>query len=128
MSAPFVRRCAVVKDASRNGASLAVYCARNVYAAVDRHTPEARGLAKWIEENAAGFGLLDEAIPGAGDSAGFSRRRGVSEQVWGKIGSTWRRQKQDCRTWRMQPLVAGSARLPALVCPETANPSYTATT
>ena len=87
MNAPFERRCAVVRGASRNGASLAVYCARNVYAAVDRRAPEAGGLAKWLEENAAGFGLSDEAIPGGGDCFGSSRRRGVSEQVWGEIGA-----------------------------------------
>ena len=87
MSAPFERRCAVVRGAGRNGASLAVYCARNVYAAVDRRAPEAGGLARWLEENAAGFGLSDEAIPDGGDCFGSSRRRGVSEQVWGKIGA-----------------------------------------
>jgi transitional endoplasmic reticulum ATPase len=86
MSAPFERRCAVVRGASRNGASLAVYCAQNVYATVDRRAPEAGGLAKWLEENAAGFGLSDEAIPD-GDSFSFSRRRGVSEQVWSEIGA-----------------------------------------
>jgi SpoVK/Ycf46/Vps4 family AAA+-type ATPase len=66
---------------------LAVYCARNVYAAVDRRAPEAGGLARWLEENAAGFGLLDEAIPDGVDSFGSSRRRGVSEQAWGEIGA-----------------------------------------
>ena len=85
MSAPLERRCAVARSPDWNGASFALYCARNVYAAVDRRAPEAGGLAKWLEENAAGFGLSDEAIPDGSDSLSFARRRGVSEQVWGEL-------------------------------------------
>jgi transitional endoplasmic reticulum ATPase len=87
MIAPFERRCAVMRSPGRNGASLAVYCAQNVYAAADRRTPEAAALAKWLEESAAGLGLPEEAVSGDGDGSGFSRRRGVSEQDWRKVGA-----------------------------------------
>ena len=83
MNAPFERRRdGDDRSAGRNGASLAMSCARNVHQTVDRRSPEASGLAKWFGESAAGFGLSDEVIPGDGDSFGFSRRRGVSEQDW----------------------------------------------
>ena len=88
MNAPFERRRdGDDRSAGRNGASLAMSCARNVHQTVDRRSPEASGLAKWFGESAAGFGLSDEVIPGDGDSFGFSRRRGVSEQDWSQIGS-----------------------------------------
>jgi transitional endoplasmic reticulum ATPase len=61
--------------------------ARNVHETVDRRSPEASSLAKWLGESAARLGLPDEVIPGDGDSFGFSRRRGVSEQDWHLIGS-----------------------------------------
>jgi hypothetical protein len=57
MTVPFKRRRVVVRSVGRNGASLAVYCARNVYDAVDRRSPEAWGLAGWLEGNGSELGL-----------------------------------------------------------------------
>ncbi|WP_428483471.1 AAA family ATPase [Rhodopila sp.] len=87
MNAPFEWRHAAAQSIGRNGAAMALRCALNVHAAVDRRSPEAVGLAKWLAESAAGFDLPDNAVPGDADSYGFWPRRGVSEQDWRKIDS-----------------------------------------
>jgi len=87
MSAPFERRRTVVRNAGRSGTRLAVQCARNVYEAVDRRTPEAGALASWFAENAAGLCLSEANIPGDGERFGASRRREITEKDWLKIGA-----------------------------------------
>ena len=80
MSVPFKHR---LKD--MGGASdplLALVYAQNVFAAIDRRMPEARGLAGWLTENATAFGLDDATIPDAWDGPGRSRRGGVTAEDW----------------------------------------------
>ena len=71
--------------ASASGTHLALACARNVYAALDRRMPEAAALAGWLAENGASLGLAEEALPDA--ERGFPRRRGVPATVWRAVGS-----------------------------------------
>ena len=88
-----------MRGAGRNGASLALRCARNVYEAIDRRAPEAGGLASWLSENAAAFGLSDEAIPDDGDRFGSSRSAAASRcRTGARSARRWRKPKQACRT------------------------------
>jgi len=82
MSAPFERRRLA---ACNVGTLLALDCARNVYAVVDRRTPEAGALAAWLVQSAMAFALPDAALPGDGEGLGRSRRRGVALTDWRKI-------------------------------------------
>ena len=84
MSAPF-RRHGPTHGVGTGGTLLALDCAQNVHAAVDRRTPEARALTGWLTENAAAFGLGDAALPEDGDGLGRSRRRGVPVADWRKV-------------------------------------------
>jgi len=84
MSAPF-RRHGPTHGVGTGGTLLALDCAQNVHAAVDRRMPEARALTGWLTENAAAFGLSDAALPEEGDGLGRSRRRGVPVADWRKI-------------------------------------------
>jgi transitional endoplasmic reticulum ATPase len=61
---------------------LALVYAQNVFAAIDRRMPEARGLAGWLTENATAFGLDDATIPDAWDGPSRSRRGGVTAEDW----------------------------------------------
>jgi hypothetical protein len=65
--------------------TLALACAKNVYAAVDRRSPEAGALATWLSQSATAFGLPDSALPSDDDEPGRSRRRGVKLEDWRKI-------------------------------------------
>jgi transitional endoplasmic reticulum ATPase len=86
MSVPFLRRHARLYRVATSGAVLALECARNVNAAVDRRTPEAVALAEWLTQHASGFGLLEDALPA--EEHRYNRsRRGVSLQDWAKIGT-----------------------------------------
>ncbi len=82
MSVPFKRCRRAVLSASMDGRSFALHCARNVFAGVDRRSPEAGALASWLVQHAAGFGLPDGALPGDGEWAGRVSRGGVSEPDW----------------------------------------------
>ena len=84
MSAPFERR-GPAHVAGTGGTLLALDCARNVHAAVDRRMPEARALAGWLAENAAAFGLSDAALPDEWNGFGRSRRGGVAVADWRKV-------------------------------------------
>jgi len=84
MSAPFRRHCPT-HGVGTGGTLLALDCAQNVHAAVDRRMPEARALTGWLTENAAAFGLGDAALPEEGGGLGRSRRRGVPVADWRKI-------------------------------------------
>ncbi len=84
MSAPF-RRHGPTHGVGTGGTLLALDCAQNVHAAVDRRTPEARALTGWLTENAAAFGLGDAALPEDGDGLRRSRRRGVPVADWRKV-------------------------------------------
>ncbi len=78
MSAPSKRRVAAPRTL------LALDCARDVHAAVDRRTPEAVALASWLAQHAAGFGLPEGAVP---DPAGHSPRHGVAAPDWRRVGT-----------------------------------------
>lgn len=69
------------------GTPLALFCAKNVYAVIDRRAPEAGALATWLGQNANAFALPDAALPSDGDRPGYPRRHGVSLQDWRKIAS-----------------------------------------
>ena len=84
MSAPFARHLAT-RGVATSGSLLALECARNVHAAVDRRMPEAGALASWLAQSATAFGLSDTDIPGDPDDLGRSRRRGVSAPDWRRI-------------------------------------------
>jgi len=84
MSAPFRRHCPT-HGVGTGGTLLALDCAQNVHAAVDRRMPEARALTGWLTENAAAFGLGDAALPEEGGGLGRSRRRGIPVADWRKI-------------------------------------------
>jgi len=83
MSAPFERRGPT--HIGTGGTLLALHCAQNVYAAVDRRMPEARALAGWLAEDAAAFGLSDAALPDEWNGLGRSRRGGVAMADWRKL-------------------------------------------
>ena len=85
MSAPFKRRGPRARGAGMPAAILALECARNIHAAVDRRSPEASALAMWLAQHAAGFGLQDEAIPTIEVSFSRGARRGVSVDDWRMI-------------------------------------------
>lgn len=85
MSASFERRRFGVRRAAASGTLLALDCARNVHAAVDRRMPEAGALAGWLVRHAEMFGLPDSVLPGEGDEHVWSRRRGVSAPDWEKV-------------------------------------------
>ena len=88
MSAPFERTGLLVPRAGTSGTLVALDCARNVHAAVDRRTPEAGALTEWLIQNAAAFGLSDSVLPDAeGGRSSRSRQRGVSFQAWRKVGT-----------------------------------------
>ncbi len=59
--------------------------ARNVYAAVDRHMPEARGLANWLTANAMALALSDTAVPEEWEGSFRSKRNAVSAGDWLKV-------------------------------------------
>ncbi len=58
MSAPF-RQLRLKRMAGISDPPLALVYAQNVFAAIDRRMPEARGLAGWLTDNAMAFGLDD---------------------------------------------------------------------
>ena len=84
MSAP-VARPRSLRHVATSGTRLALDCARNIHAAVDRRMPEASALASWLAQSAAAFGLSEADIPGDPDDLGRSRRRGVAASDWRKI-------------------------------------------
>jgi transitional endoplasmic reticulum ATPase len=84
MSALFARH-PVTRGVATSGSLLALECARNVHAAVDRRMPEACAVASWLAQSATAFGLSDADIPGDPDDLGRSRRRGVPAPDWRKI-------------------------------------------
>ncbi|MGH7041727.1 MAG: AAA family ATPase, partial [Acetobacteraceae bacterium] len=64
---------------------LALQCARNVYQAVDQRMPEAAALAVVLAENAAAFGLPDNAVP---ENCGWRGPRGrIAAADWRRIGA-----------------------------------------
>ena len=87
MSAPFERRPLAACGFGPGGTALALDCACNVHTAVDRRAPEAGALAAWLVQSATAFALPDAALPGEGEFAGRSRRRGVALADWRKIGA-----------------------------------------
>lgn len=84
MSAPFKPTYLPQVAGAGNPLDALVY-AQNVYAAVDRRMPEARGLASWLNENAMAFGLSDAAVPDDCDGSRRSRRNAVSVENWIKV-------------------------------------------
>ena len=68
------------------GAGDALVYARNVYAAIDRGMPEARGLANWLAGNAMALGLNDAAVPEQRNGSSRSPRNTVCLEDWRKIG------------------------------------------
>ena len=84
MSAPFKSVYLPHVVGTGNPLDALVY-AQNVYAAVDRRMPEARGLASWLNENAMAFGLSDAAVPDDCDGSRRSRRSAVSVENWIKV-------------------------------------------
>ena len=84
MSAPLARH-PVTRGVASSGSLLALECARNVHAAMDRRMPEAGALASWLAQSATAFGLSDADIPGDPDDFGRSHRRGVPAPDWRKI-------------------------------------------
>ena len=85
MSAPLTRRCRAAPSAGTDGRSFALHCARNVFAAVDRRSPEASALDGWLAQHATGFGLPDEALPGGGRGLRILGDR-ISSEDWRTIG------------------------------------------
>jgi AAA+ superfamily predicted ATPase len=85
MTASPDRRRASAHSLCTGGTLLALACARNVFTAIDRRSPEAGALATWLGQSATAFGLPDSALPSDGDEPGRSRRRGVNLQDWRKI-------------------------------------------
>jgi SpoVK/Ycf46/Vps4 family AAA+-type ATPase len=86
MNAPNPRRRSSLRAPGDGAPPPALWCARNIHAAVDRRAPEAAALAEWLAENAAAFGIPENAIP-EDDGPGRSRRRGVPASDWHKIGT-----------------------------------------
>jgi transitional endoplasmic reticulum ATPase len=87
MSVPFGQRSAPLRRLGVSDfARFALICARNVYGATDRRTPEGRALAVWVAENASQVGLNDTTLPDE-DKLSNARRRGVSLPDWHKIGA-----------------------------------------
>ena len=82
MSAPFHRR-----PPAPAATLLAVECARAVHDATDRRSPEARALARWLQENAAALGLDGEAMPEDSDVFGSGRRGGPTAAQWRRARS-----------------------------------------
>ena len=68
------------------GLQLALWYARNVFAATSHRTPEARALADWLAENAEAFGLPEAELPDDNRPMGRQRGRGVSAEVWRWVG------------------------------------------
>ncbi len=68
-----------------NGMRLALDCARNVQAVIDRRMPEAGALASWLAQNAIAFGLDDAAIPADPDNRRGFRGNGIPIEDWRKI-------------------------------------------
>lgn len=64
----------------------ALVYAQNVYAAVDRRMPEARGLASWLTASAMALGLSDAAVPEEWEGTFRSRRNAVPVEDWVKVG------------------------------------------
>ncbi len=86
MNAVNPRRRAPTRAAAGSFTSqFAIQCARNIFAAVERHMPEAPALATWLLENAASFGLPENAVPD--DDWSQRRRRGVTAADWKKLGA-----------------------------------------
>jgi len=84
MSAPFERRRPFARPTETSGTRMAVHCARNLHAAVDRRMPEAGALAEWLGQNAAAFGLCAADIP---DEEHRRNRKRLSVEDWRKVGS-----------------------------------------
>ena len=84
MSAPIARH-PVTRGVATSGSLMALQCARNIHATVDRRMPEAGALASWLAQSATAFGLSDADIPDDPDDLSRSRRRGVSAPDWRKI-------------------------------------------
>ena len=92
MNAPNRRRHAVPRGTPSGGAaSLALQCARNVYRAINRRTPEAAALAVWLAGSAAVFGLAESAVPDDDGLGHRSRHGGVSVTDWNKVGAALER-------------------------------------
>ncbi len=68
-----------------DGMRLALDCARNLQAVIDRRMPEAAALASWLAQNAVAFGLDDTAIPADPDDRRGFRGRGIPAEDWCKI-------------------------------------------
>jgi AAA+ superfamily predicted ATPase len=81
------RRRPRLRRVASSGTKLALACARGLFAAVDRRTPEAAALAAWLAQHAATFGLPDGAVPDDEDRHTAARRRGLALQDWRKIGA-----------------------------------------
>lgn len=82
---PLFRRHGATHGFGTSSTPLALDCAQNMHAAVDRHMPEERALAGWLDENAAAFGLGEVAFPEEWDGLGRSRRSGPTVAAWGKV-------------------------------------------
>ena len=71
--------------ASTAGTHLALACARNVHAAIDRRMPEAAALAGWLAANGTSLGLAAAALPE--EERDIPRRRGLPAPWWRAIQS-----------------------------------------
>lgn len=81
MSAPF-RQLRLKRMAGISDPPLALVYAQNVFAAIDRRMPEARGLAGWLTDNAMAFGLDDATLPDGWVGRRRSLRGGVTTADW----------------------------------------------
>ncbi len=68
-----------------DGMRLALDCARNVQAVIDRRMPEASALASWLVQNAIAFWLDDAAVPADPENRRGFRGKGISIEDWCKI-------------------------------------------
>ncbi len=68
----------------QGGLRLALRCAANIHANVDRRMPEGMALASWLLQSASSLGLDESALPDE-DTMEKRKRRGVSVRDWYSI-------------------------------------------
>ncbi len=85
MSLPYEGLRRRLRRANASGTRLALACARNVHAAIDRRMPEAAALAGWLAENGTSLGIAEAALPD--EERHLPRRRGVPAADWRAMAS-----------------------------------------
>ena len=112
MSAPFERRCAVARGAGRNGASLALHCARNVYAAVDRRARKQGHWRAGSKRTRRGSACRTRLFRTTATGSVLHGAAASRSRIGARSARRWRKPRQACRIRRMRPSIAGLRRSP----------------